>query len=274
MADHAEQPIVIKKIVTGHGHHGGAWKVAYADFVTAMMALFIVLWLMSASDRVKKAVAMYFLDPKGAEKKAGSGMGGNGESILVSMDDLNKLQQKLEEALRRMPEIEKLKNQVTMTVTGEGLRIELLETSNGMFFDKGDAQLTPVGVGTVGVLAKQLAKLPNTIVIEGHTDSRAYADAKNYSNWELSTDRANEARRVMEAEGLRIGQIKQVRGFADQNLRNPKDPMDASNRRVSVIVQYQQGAIVPAATPATTLASPPGKAVAAPAPAAPVPAKH
>src|SRR5579863_3257308 len=122
------QPIIVKKKVVHGGHHGGAWKVAYADFVTAMMALFIVLWLMNTSDKVKQAVAGYFRDPSGKAAQQGSGQGGVGETIGIGKGDMGKLKDKLESAMSQAPELAKLKDQVLMTVTGEGLRIELLET--------------------------------------------------------------------------------------------------------------------------------------------------
>jgi len=128
------QPIIIKKVIAHGGHHGGAWKVAYADFVTAMMALFIVLWLMSSSDQVKKAVAGYFRDPSGHGAQNGNGQGGANENIGLGKDDMNQLRQKLEAAMKQAPELEKLKDQVQMTVTGEGLRIELLEKDTSTFF--------------------------------------------------------------------------------------------------------------------------------------------
>jgi len=234
------QPIIIikKKVVAHGGHHGGAWKVAYADFVTAMMALFIVLWLMSTSDDVKKAVAGYFKDPKGhLSKLVGSAMGGTGESLTVSRAQMGNLKAKLEGALRQMPQFEKLKDNVKMTVTGEGLRIELLETEKGMFFESGKQQPSQYGRDLLIQLAKELGKLNNPILIEGHTDSRAY-DSNTYSNWELSTDRANQSRRLMQDNGLRGTQVLQVRGFADQQLRDPDHPEDATNRRISVIVTY------------------------------------
>jgi chemotaxis protein MotB len=245
------QPIIIiKKKVAGHGgHHGGAWKVAYADFVTAMMALFIVLWLMSTSDDVKKAVAGYFRDPKGHSKQLGSAMGGTGESLTVSKGQMGKLKDKLEGALRQMPQFEKLKDNVKMTVTGEGLRIELLETEKGMFFESGRQDPSEYGRELLAELAKELGKLNNPILIEGHTDSRPY-NSPTYSNWELSTDRANQSRRLMQESGLRGNQVLQVRGFADQQLRDPTHPEDATNRRVSVIVTYGPPADPPAATPA------------------------
>ncbi len=251
------QPIIIirKKKVAHAGHHGGAWKVAYADFVTAMMALFIVLWLMTTSDDVKKAVAGYFKDAKGhTSKLVGSAMGGTGESLTVSKGQMGNLKEKLEGALRQMPQFEKLKDNVKMTVTGEGLRIELLETEKGMFFETGKQQPSEYGKDLLVELAKELGKLNNPILIEGHTDSRAY-NSDNYSNWELSVDRANQSRRLMQDNGLRSNQVLQVRGFADQQLRDPDHPEDATNRRVSVIVTYGPPADAPAAAPAPAAAA-------------------
>ena len=127
MSAPATPPIIIIKKKGGHaGHHGGAWKVAYADFVTAMMALFIVLWLLSSSEDVKKAIAGYFRDPKGHGKQLGSAMGGSGESLTISKTNMSALKEKLEQAMKQSPQFEKLKDYVQMTVTGEGLRIELL----------------------------------------------------------------------------------------------------------------------------------------------------
>jgi len=232
-------PIIIIRKGGGHGgHHGGAWKVAYADFVTAMMALFIVLWLLSSSKPVQEAVAGYFKDPSGVGKQAGSGQQGAGEGITVARDDMQALSEKLQQALAQMPEMEKLKDQIAITVTGEGLRIELLETEKGLFFESGSAQPSQLGQDLLAILAGELGKLPNNVLVEGHTDARPYSGATSYSNWELSTDRANSARRLMQGRGLRPAQVVQVRGFADQMLRNADDPTHASNRRISVIVQY------------------------------------
>ncbi len=232
------QPIIIIKKKSGHGgHHGGAWKVAYADFVTAMMALFIVLWLMSTSQEVKQAVGGYFLDPTGHGKQAGSAIAGQGENLAIKKDDMKQLKTKLEQAIKELPEFQKLEKNIKMTVTGEGLRIELLENDKGMFFESGSPQPSPEGRDLLTKLAQQLGTLPNSILIEGHTDAKAYPGA-TYTNWELSADRANAARRIMQDEGLRTDQVSQVRGFAAQDLRDPANPDDASNRRISVIVQY------------------------------------
>ncbi len=238
MAEAPAPIIVIKKKKSHGGHHGGAWKVAYADFVTAMMALFIVLWLLSSSEEVKKAVGGYFSDPTGSGKLMGSAMAGSGESLSLTQDDMGKLKEKLEHALNDTPKFHQMKDQVKLTVTGEGLRVEIMETEKGMFFTSGSAQPTEGGQDLLTTLAEEMGKLPNEIVIEGHTDSKPFSSGGQYSNWELSADRANAARRWMLETWLRPNQVKQVRGFADQQLRTPKDPEDASNRRISVIVRY------------------------------------
>ena len=219
--------------------------MAYADFVTAMMALFIVLWLMTASQDVQHNIAGYFRDPKGFGTQTGSSMGGSGESLTISKDHMNLLKDKLQQVLQQSPELAQLKDYVQMTVTGEGLRIELLESDKGMFFDNGQPYPTKVGEDLLRTLAVQLGKLKNPIFIEGHTDSKPY-DGGAYSNWELSVDRANTARRIMQGYGLHPNQVTQVRGFADQQLRVPSRPEDPSNRRVSIIVQYPQALQAPA----------------------------
>jgi chemotaxis protein MotB len=233
-------PIYVIKKKKGHGggHHGGAWKVAYADFVTAMMALFIVLWLLSSSEEVQKAVGGYFSDPTGTGKLAGVPTPGSSETVSIGKDDMDQLKEKLEQAMQQLPKFEEMKDQVQMTVTGEGLRVELMETDKGMFFERGSANSSLNGRELLASLALNMGKLPNDIVIEGHTDAKPYSNNGAYSNWELSADRANSARRYMETSGLREDQVKQVRGFADQNLRKLDDPENASNRRVSVIVKY------------------------------------
>lgn len=247
------RPIIILKKKGGHGgHHGGAWKVAYADFVTAMMSLFIVLWLLSSSKPVQEAVGGYFRDPNGTADKKGSTLAGSGENLTVSKDDMPKLKDQLEQKIQEMNDFEKLKSHVEMTVTNEGLRIELMESASGTFFDSGSPKLNSDGRELLITLAQELGKLPNKLSIEGHTDSKPYATTENYSNWELSSDRANAARRLMQANGVGANQITQVRGFADQQLRKPDNPLDPSNRRISLIVQNipkdnAEGKVKPAA---------------------------
>jgi chemotaxis protein MotB len=235
----AKAPIIVIRKKGGHGgHHGGAWKVAYADFVTAMMALFIVLWLLNSSKQVQEAVGGYFNDPTGTSKKVGSDMVGAGENFVVNKDNMEQLKEQLQKAIREVPNFDKLKNHIDMTVTNEGLRIELMESAKGTFYDIGSANLNSDGGDIVLVLAQELGKLPNKLAIEGHTDAKAYSQGRNYSNWELSSDRANAARRLMQLNGIGENQVTQVRGFADQRLRKPDAPLDPSNRRISLIVQY------------------------------------
>ena len=251
MADE-KAPIIyiIKKKVSGGGHHGGAWKVAYADFVTAMMALFIVLWLLSSSEEVQKAVGGYFQDPTGNGSKMGTTLAGSGEGVDISKDDMSKLKEKIESAMKQMPKFQEMKNQVKLVVTGEGLRVEMLETEDGMFFENGKPKPSESGDELLRTLAGELGKMPNKVFIEGHTDSRAFAEGGGYSNWELATDRANSARRIMMVSGLRPDQVAEVRGFADQHLRKPDEPEHPSNRRISVIVKYLDAQIKEAAAAA------------------------
>jgi chemotaxis protein MotB len=233
-----EQIIIIKKKGGHAGHHGGAWKVAYADFVTAMMSLFIVLWLMNSSKPIQEAVGGYFRDPNGSGQKTGTRLGGAGDAGALKQQDMAKLKEDLMRAMGKMANFEKLNKLIEMTVTPEGLQIELMEDPTGTFFENGSALPTPTMRNLLKVLAPEAGKLPNPISIEGHTDSTPYSDAKNYGNWELSTDRANAARRLMEANGVSESQVVQVRGFADRKLRKPLQPNDASNRRITVLIQY------------------------------------
>jgi chemotaxis protein MotB len=236
----SQQPIIIIKKKGGHGgHHGGAWKVAYADFVTAMMALFIVLWLMNASKQVQEAVGGYFKDPRGTSKKVGSNQNGSDAYVALKKEDMSKLKEQLLQSIHHLDPMDKLKNQIEITMTAEGLRIELMESAKGTFFELGSATPTPALRSLLQVLSMNLGKLPNKISIEGHTDAMVYSTARAYDNWDLSTDRANEARRLMQAEGIRTDQIAQVRGLADTQPRQGYNPQDPSNRRVTLIIQYQ-----------------------------------
>lgn len=236
-------PIIIIKKKGGHaGHHGGAWKVAYADFVTAMMALFIVLWLLNSSKKVQDAVGGYFRDPMGTADKAGKSIVGSPGGSIVPHDNMEQLKQQLQKAISGVPNFEKLKSHIEMTVTPEGLRVELLESEKGEFFESGSAKLSPDGQEIVIVLAQQLGKLPNNLTVEGHTDAKPYASGANYGNWELSADRANSARRLIQQNGVGPDQVTQVRGYADQKLRNAYAPLDPSNRRISLIVHYLDSA--------------------------------
>lgn len=233
--------------------------MAYADFVTAMMALFIVLWIMSQSQAIRLAVAQYFKNPGLLPGATGvmetSDLGGEvptpGHSqdlqtpapispeITRDKSNLEQVKKRLQEIIAQLPEFESLKDQVLMEITQEGLRIELLEKEDSLFFDIGSANLKPETRKILQLIARELGRLPNRVAIEGHTDSRPYG-SQGYTNWELSTDRANAARRFMDGAGLSPGQVYTVRGFADRLLRNREDPLDFQNRRVSIIVMFHR----------------------------------
>jgi chemotaxis protein MotB len=235
----SDDQIVIVRKKSGHGgHHGGAWKVAYADFVTAMMSLFIVLWLMNSSKPIQTAVGGYFRDPNGTAQKTGTTLGGAGDAAAVKKEDMSKLKDDLMRSMEKMKDFDKLKKLIEMTVTPEGLQIELMEDPQGTFFETGSAAPTPTLKNVLTILAPEVGKLPNLILIEGHTDSKPYAGSSAYGNWELSSDRANTARRLMESHGVQPDHVAQVRGYADRKLRKPLQPEDASNRRITLIIQY------------------------------------
>jgi len=245
---------IVKKKGGGGGHHGGAWKVAYADFVTAMMAFFLVMWIVGLNKPTRQAIAAYFQHPTlvGA---------GTGKSVIssespppsakppaITPDDKAKIQIQLKakaEAilndLKKSPEFNNLRDSVQVRLTDEGLRIELLEKTSSLFFGSGSAKLNPKTVKLLQVIAQELREVKSPIIVEGHTDSRPLGGANGYSNWELSSDRANAARRAMSEHGLRPGQIIGVRGYADRKLLKPDDPMHFSNRRVSILVANTGG---------------------------------
>lgn len=247
-----DQPIIIKKVVQGgHGHHGGAWKVAYADFVTAMMALFIVLWILGQDDSVKANIAHYFNDPIGfAGGKGPSVIDGAGNKIIAPkiLTDIERKEverQRLEQMGETMvnnlmdQDFKNLVDQIDVEITDEGLRIEIMESNNDAFFEVGTAALKKSAKQLLAVIGKQVAQLKNKIVVEGHTDSRPFPNGLNgYSNYELSADRANSARRALIESGLDSNQIEEIRGYADNKLRDAENPFDVVNRRISIIVKY------------------------------------
>ncbi|MFP4529544.1 MAG: flagellar motor protein MotB [Candidatus Kapaibacterium sp.] len=277
-----EEPILIKKVRKGGhgGHHGGAWKVAYADFVTAMMAFFIVMWILASGEKVQKLVSAYFENP-GAfsfidgkmtipidldlKPEAGKGEGeGKGvglfkfdeemadsvvsklrqQAIRDSVEAMQRvkfvskeIEQLFDELKQQKPNIEDILNSIEITMTKEGLRIELIEEKDRNFFEIGSADLNPQVKDVLEVLAREIGKLPNYVEIEGHTDSRGYSSQAGYSNWELSADRANSARRFLQHHGLWTGQITRVTGYADRKLKNADNPFDITNRRVSLLIK-------------------------------------
>jgi len=271
MAELRSQPIIKKVVKKVHGgHHGGAWKVAYADFVTAMMALFMVLWIIGQSSKeAKEAIADYFRHP-GIFTTTGAGgrkmvplvpdPTTSGESSSFNMPptkppqealaDILRLQQKAQEQtfkqvgehlqarLAALPELQRLKDQVSIEITDDGLRIELLDKEGSSFFEVGSAQFKSETIPVLRAIASEIRTLPNAIVVEGHTDSRPFALASSRSNWELSTDRAHSARRLMENFHVPAEQIAHVRGYADRKLRYPDQPYDVRNRRISIAILY------------------------------------
>jgi chemotaxis protein MotB len=254
MADQREQPILIsKKKSKGHGgHHGGAWKVAYADFVTAMMALFIVLWVLAQSEEVKEAVAGYFKDPAGFDMKSGSKPGSRNEVINLQLEakrlqmemqqkKFEELKGKITEEIKQNPTLSKISDQVDITMVKEGLKIEMLESASNVFFDIGSSQLNNKAEQILSTIGSNLKILPNMIAVEGHTDSRKYiGEMKNYDNFNLSADRANAAKFALAKGGVSESQIDEIRGYADKRLRDKKDPFDVVNRRISIIVKYAE----------------------------------
>ena len=245
-----DTPIIIrKKKIMGHGHHGGAWKVAFADFMTAMFALFLVLWLVNQSADVKDAIANYFRDPIGFEQ------GGNLQLSLGGADSpradrqvhdaiavqrrratLGSAGERIRQALAASPALARLARNVEVEMTPEGLRIALTEDDGAHFFDSGSARLEHRAEQVLEVVAHELAPLANAVLVEGHTDARPLHRGDGYSNWELSTDRAHQARRMLVASGLDERRIAQVRGFADRDLLERDAPMSPRNRRITITV--------------------------------------
>jgi chemotaxis protein MotB len=208
--------------------------------VTAMMALFIVLWLLNSSVKIRKAVAGYFNDPRSTQKETGTTKTGDDDAVPINKQNVDKLKEQIQKAINEQKNLEKLAKQIDLTITPEGLRIELIEDKNGTFFQSGSAKLSDTGQQLLEMLAGQLKPLPNHLLLEGHTDAQPYSTDNRYTNWELSADRANAARRLLQQDGVGKNQISQVRGYADQLLRVKNDPLDPSNRRISLIVQWVQ----------------------------------
>ncbi|QQS35517.1 MAG: OmpA family protein [Ignavibacteriales bacterium] len=248
-------PIIHKKKKKSHGgHHGGAWKVAYADFVTAMMALFIVLWVLSQSEEVKEAVAGYFKDPVGFQSGGSMNLLDGKQNNVIDLDmqnealmrenekkELAKMGEAILEELSDNEEFKDMLDQIQIEVIEEGLRIEMIESTDDIFFEIGTAHLKPEAFKLIQKIGTQIAKRQNKIIVEGHTDSRPYSgDGTGYTNFELSTERANSARRALTLGGVIEAQIDEVRGFADKRLRDANDPYSAINRRISIILKFTE----------------------------------
>ena len=266
--------VIVKKKGGGHGgHHGGAWKLAYADFVTAMMAFFLVLWLVGLDDETKKAVQNYFENPVGVKKGYSSGsspLSSGASPAKVSKTALKLIVRKVEEQqfkdfkqriLARLdsnPALAAIKNSIEIIITKDGLRIELVEKGSGDdFFPTGSATLRPKAVTAVTLIAEEIALLSNPIILEGHTDGAPFGQGGSYTNWELSADRANAARRVVVGAGVPNDRLVQVRGLADRDLRNPDNPFDPTNRRISIFLPFR-ALDEDAPGDSTTVSVPPG----------------
>ncbi len=252
---------VVKKRKKDHAaHHGGSWKVAYADFVTAMMAFFLVMWIMGMEAGVKEAVQGYFNNPIGYKKAhaagknilsvANSPANMNVERLLLLSREAQQRQfesvrQEILDKLETRPDLQEMADQIELEITDEGLRIELIEDAGGeTFFPVASSQLKPSAERLILLMGPELDALDNGIVLEGHTDAMPYGRS-GYSNWELSTDRAHAARLALERSGYRGAKVLEVRGYSDRDLRIPDEPFDPRNRRITMLIPFR-----PASTPA------------------------
>jgi chemotaxis protein MotB len=278
-ADEGQRPIIVKKIKKGgHGHHGGAWKIAYADFVTAMMAFFLLMWLLGSTTKGDmEGIANFFKTPLKVAMQGGSGSGdsasilkGGGEDLTrrnsgqVKKGDtpgdkktydlkaakaaleheeaarLAKLKQKIESTIEANPLLKKYKNQLLLDVTSEGLRIQIVDEKNRPMFESAKAELQPYTRDILDVLALVLNDVPNKLSLSGHTDSTPYMTESGYSNWELSADRANASRRELVRGGLADDKVLRVVGLAAANHLDRKDPFNPVNRRISILVMNKR----------------------------------
>jgi chemotaxis protein MotB len=251
--------IVIKRKKGRHAaHHGGAWKVAMADFMTALMAFFMVMWLISMKKDIKIAVSAYFRNPGAFQTTSKGGIGTDGTGILpgaatlkftgqdssttrqIVREAMQQAAERLKAELAKLGGMKGLEKQVEITLTNEGMRIELLDSNESMFFDTGSATVKGDAERLLVLIAKELGHLAKPIIVEGHTDRRPYSATNAYSNWDLSVDRANSARRLMQGGGLGLDMVREVRGYADLRLRVKDNPLDVRNRRVSIIVPFDR----------------------------------
>ena len=278
MADDSQRPIVIKRIkkVSG-GAHGGAWKIAYADFVTAMMAFFLLMWLLGSTSKAKlEGIAQYFQTPLKVALAGGEGSGdsssvikGGGTDLTRSLGQvkqgetegkktinldasrakkeqeesqrLKDIKDKLDKAVASNPKMQQFKKQMKIDITSEGLRIQIIDDKNRPMFDSGGAVMKPYTRDILREIGKTLNELPNRISLSGHTDAVAYAGGDaGYSNWELSADRANASRRELVAGGLEDGKVLRVVGLGSAIPFDKNDPNSSVNRRISIIVMNKK----------------------------------
>ncbi len=273
--DLAQRPIVIKRIkkVAG-GHHGGAWKIAYADFVTAMMAFFLLMWLLGSSTKSQlEGISEYFKTPLKVALMGGSSIGesnsvlkGGGTDLTrqhgevkkgaIKDDDaqtkkiireraervkLEGLKQKIEEAIENNPSLMKFANQLLLDITSDGLRIQIVDEQNRPMFALGRAELQPYTKTILREIGKMLNDVDNKISLSGHTDAKPFPSGdKGYSNWELSADRANASRRELVAGGMDTNKVLQVIGLSSAVLFDKDDPLNPINRRISIVVMNER----------------------------------
>ncbi len=283
MTKKTAKPIIIKRVKKGGhgGHHGGSWKVAYADFVTAMMAFFMVMWILGMDAKTRQAVEGYFSNPVGYKKGFGSGNSpiSNGQAPARVADTQVKVmihhaEEKAFDAAAGKIREKLESNKATLgsakfevTVAEEGLRIELIEDGSGdTFFPSGSAKVKSVLLAGIQLIAEELVPLHNLVVVEGHTDATRYSAQADYTNWELSADRANAARRILEQAGFPSARIREVRGLADTRPRIPADPFAAQNRRITLLLPFSNST----ASEGSASAGPPGPIPTAPARVVPV----
>jgi chemotaxis protein MotB len=311
-----KQNIIIKRVkkVDG-GHHGGAWKVAYADFVTAMMAFFLLLWLLSVTtDEQKAQISAYFApaDPRIAQTTSGSGgvMGGTTMSSEGAMTETQtaavnprdpaegvgkedgeqsdkkseadekaeqqemdrqdkksfaETEEKIRQAIEQSPELKEVAQSLLIDQTPEGLRIQIVDQEGKPMFEVGSAKPLPVTEKLLAMITQAVSNLPNKLSIRGHTDSKPYGTGALYTNWELSSDRANASRRVMLGAGLDIARIENVQGKADREPLLANDPANPRNRRISIIL-LKQSLVAGLKKPVNPKPSSSGKSSAPPEP--------
>lgn len=260
MSDDSQRPIIVKKIKKGgHGHHGGAWKIAYADFVTAMMAFFLLMWLLGSSTKGQlRGIAEYFQNPLKVAMSGGSGAGDSTSVLQGGGLDLSRqagayrrspeqgesrkledLKKKLEDAVKNTAsgKLAQYKDQILLDITPEGLRVQIIDQQNRPMFKSGSAQMESYAGDILKEISSILNQVPNRLSLSGHTDAAGFSTGdKSYSNWELSADRANASRRQLLTGGMDAGKILRVVGLADSVPFDKENPANPVNRRISIIV--------------------------------------
>ncbi len=293
-----KQPIVVKKIKKGgHGHHGGAWKVAYADFVTAMMAFFLLMWLLGSTTQEERVgISDFFQNPSAIEGPGGASTSmielggamevprGEGEpmrdqpkptpddiaELIEDQARLDELMQKLKEQIEASPTLKDFKDQLLLDITSEGLRIQIVDRENRPMFDLGSTRLKSYTRDILSELTRTINEVPNHVSLTGHTDATPYSrDRIDYSNWELSADRANAARREMTVAGMPDRKFGRVVGLADSVMFDKSNPYNPVNRRISIVVLNRATERAIGLTADAPVAAPTPLAVPPPPPAVP-----